>query len=235
MLDLRWVVVALVVIIGIMLAFWRPWETPTSKDKTIQVVGETTLTAVPDEFAFYPTYQFESSNKAAALDALAKKSDEVTAKLKELGVPENKIKTSSSGYDVVLQTDETNKTTYTLQLTAIVDSQELAQKVHDYLLTTDPTGSISPQPTFSEEKRRELENEARDKAGADARAKAEQTAKNLGFELAGVKSVNDSDGNWAIPLEGGRAMATDLTTSSFTLYPGENELPYSVTVTYYIR
>jgi len=236
-LDLRWVVGVLLVIIVVMLALWRPWQGTTSEDQTIQVTGETTVTAVPDEFVFYPTYQFESSDKAAALDELSKKSEEVTAKLKELGVPENKIKTNSSGYDtVLLETDGAQKATYSLQLTATVDSEELAQKVQDYLVTTGPTGSVSPQPTFSEEKQRELEAEARDKATADARAKAEQSAQNLGFKLGKVKTVSDGDTYWAVPFES-RAMTTDLATSSgnLGLYPGENELPYSVTVTYYIR
>ncbi|MGH7157595.1 MAG: SIMPL domain-containing protein [Candidatus Saccharimonadales bacterium] len=97
-LDLRWIVAALLIVIALMLATWRPWQGTTSDDQTIQVTGETTLTAVPDEFVFYPTYQFESSDNTAALNALAKKSEEVTAKLKELGVPDNKIKTNSSGY-----------------------------------------------------------------------------------------------------------------------------------------
>lgn len=104
------------------------------------------------------------------------------------------------------------------------------------MLTTRPTGSVSPQPTFSEKKQRELETEARDKATADARAKAEQSAKNLGFRLGKVKAVADGTNYWATTLES-QGTATDLPTSSngLDLYPGENELPYSVTVTYYIR
>jgi uncharacterized protein len=237
-LDLRWVAGALLIIIVVLLALWRPWQGTASEDQTIQVTGETTVTAVPDEFVFYPTYQFKASDNAAALTALAKKSDEVTAKLKELGVPENKIKTNSSGYGTSLMPTGggSDKTTYTLQLTVTVDNQELAQKVQDYLLTTEPTGSVSPQPTFSDTKQRELEAEARDKATVDARAKAEQSAKNLGFRLGKVKSVNDGDSYWTTPL-GGRAASSDLATSSnnLGLYPGENELPYSVTVIYYIR
>lgn len=234
--DLRWVVAALLVIIAVMIAMWRPWGTTASSDQTIQVTGETTLTATPDEFVFYPTYQFESNNKTAALDKLAKKSEEVTAKLKELGVPENKIKTNSSGYDTFMKADENEETTYTLQLTATVGNEELAQKVQDYLLTTEPTGSVSPQPTFSEEKQRQLEAEARDKATTDARAKAEQSAKNLGFKLGKVKSVNDGSGSWIGTMEGARAADLPmLSSTSMGLYPGENELPYSVTVTYYIR
>lgn len=236
-LDLRWVMVALLIIIVAMLALWRPWQGSMAEDRTIQVTGETTLTAVPDEFTFYPSYQFKNSDKAAALDALSKKSEEVTAKLKELGVPENKIKTNSNGYDAgnIAPIEAGDKATYTLQLTATVDNQDLAQKVQDYLVTTTPTGSVSPQPTFSEEKRRQLETEARNKATDDARAKAEQNAKNLGFRLGKVKSISDGTGFWAAPFENG-ATASDLPLrSGLGLYPGENELPYSITVTYYIR
>lgn len=236
-LNLRWVVVALLAIIAIMLALWRPWQNDIAEDQTVSVTGETTLTAAPDEFRFYPTYQFNASDKAAALDALAKKSEAIATKLKELGVPDSKIKTSTTGYDPNLLMPETSgKATYSLQISATVDNQELAQKVQDYLVTTEPTGSVSPQPTFSEAKRRELEIQARDQATADARTKAEQSAKNLGFRLGKVKSVSDGSGFWASPLEAGGPATMELSTrSSLNLYPGENELPYSVTVTYYIR
>lgn len=235
--DLRTVVLLLIAVIIIMLLIWKPWTTTGTSERTIEVTGETTVSATPDEFVFYPTYQFENADKSAALADMTKKSDEIVAKLKELGVEEKNIKTSSNGYDmpVLRDSDSTGKTAYNLQLTITVNSQELAQKVQDYLVTTTPTGSVSPQPNFSDAKRQELEATARDQATKDARAKAEQSSKNLGFSVGKVKSVSDGTGFSTTPY-GRPAMPLEADTqSSLGIYPGENELPYSVTVVYYIK
>jgi uncharacterized protein YggE len=233
--DFRVVTVILLVVIAVMLFIWKPWDSGIS-DRTIEVTGESTVTATPDEFIFYPTYQFENADKTAALAELSKKSDEIVAELKKLGVKDEDIKTNSSGYDYSYMPTESKDATYTLQLTVTVDDQELAQKVQDYLVTTSPTGSVSPQPTFSDAKRKELEAQARDQATKDARAKADQSAENLGFKVGKVKSVSDSTASWVIPY-GSRATTTDLVApeASMTIQPGENDLPYSVTVVYYIR
>ncbi len=235
-LDLRFVVLALLIIIVAMIALWRPWE--GRQDRTVEVTGQATVTAVPDEFVFYPTYEFKNTDKQAALDALAKKSEEIVAKLKELGVADNKIKTNSDGHSFPIYKEQgSNTPAYTLRLTVTVDDKERAQKVQNYLITTAPMGAVSPQPTFSDKKRTELESKARDEATKDARAKAEQSAKNLGFSLGSVKTVNDGAGFNGM----GRAglgvddVASPTAAPELALQPGENELTYAVTVTYFVR
>lgn len=234
-LDLRFVVFALIIVIIAMLLMWRPWI--STSDRTVEVTGQTTVKAVPDEFTFYPSYQFKDADKNAALAQLSKKSDETVAKLKELGVPEAGIKTSSnSSYDTPLIPDEHIKEAgYTLQLTVTVGSEELAQKVQDYLVTTAPTGSVSPQPTFSDTKQKELESTARDLATKDAKEKADQTATNLGFKLGKVKTISDGTGFGGVQPYPARMEVDQTTSSSLGLHPGENELSYSVTVTYFIQ
>jgi uncharacterized protein YggE len=120
-------------------------------------------------------------------------------------------------------------------LTITVNDKALTQKVQDYLVTTSPTGSVSPQTTFSEAKRKELESKARDEATKDARSKAEQSAKNLGFKIGKVKSVEDGSGFGGIVLREGLTMASDSKATSLSVQPGENDLHYTVTVTYYLR
>ncbi|MGH7196410.1 MAG: SIMPL domain-containing protein [Candidatus Saccharimonadales bacterium] len=232
-LDYRLITIILLVVIAGMLVLWRPWEDSRAKDRTVEVTGQTTIKAVPDEFVFTPTYQFKNANKDAALSELAQKSEQVVAKLKELGVADNKIKTNSDGYDYPAYREGNNIPTYTLRLTVTIENKELAQKVQDYLLTTSPTGAVSPQANFSDKKRKELEDKARDDASKDARAKAEQSAKNLGFSLGAVKSVNDGAG---FGIYAGRGADTaEETAQKLTIQPGENELTYTVTVTYFVK
>lgn len=242
-LDLRIVVLALLAVIAGMLFVWKPWSASGVSDRTIEVTGEATIKAEPDEFAFYPSYQYKNTDRKLALEEATKKHDEIISKLKELGVPDNKIKSDTSGFDYDIyagvSAPERANISYTSTLTITVGSREQAQKVQDYLITTTPTGSVSPQGTFSDAKRKELENQARDEATKEARAKAEQSGKNLGFKIGKVKTVTDGNGfhGGPVPVMGrGELMAEDsMMAKPLAVQPGENELNYTVTVTYYVR
>jgi uncharacterized protein YggE len=241
-LDLRLVIIVLLLVIAGMLALWRPWTTKTSGDRTVAVTGEATIKAEPDEYLFYPSYSFKNASKEAGLAELTAKSDAVVAQLKKLGVEDSKIKTNSSGYGdyySISRDPGSATTTYTLSLTVTVGTRDLAQKVQDYLVTTSPTGAVSPQPTFSDAKRKELESKARDEATKDARNKAEQSAKNLGFKISKVKQVQDDAGFGDIgPYYGYGAESLSVDDSKktqLTIQPGENDLNYAVKVVYFVR
>jgi uncharacterized protein YggE len=197
------------------------------------------LKAEPDEFVFIPSYQFKEADKDAAIKAMTDKSNAVVSELKKLGVSDGKIKTNADGWAYPSYNDGDGAPTYTLTVSVTVDDKKLAQKVEDYLVTTSPTGTLTPQATFSTSKEKALQTQARDQATKEARAKAEQSAKNLGFKLGAVKSLDDSNGFGGGPIytldstaEAGKAGSSD---SQLTVQPGENSLDYSVTVVYYIR
>lgn len=237
--DYRLVVIILLLTIAAMVSLWRPWEPQIdAKSRTIDVTGEAKITAAPDEFIFMPAYEFKNSNREVALTDLSKRSDEVVKKLKELGVADSKIKTNSDGYDYpIYGKDDTSTPTYTLRLTVTVNDKEKAQKVQDYLVSTSPTGAVSPQLTFSDSRRKELESKARDEATKEARAKADQSAKNLGFSVGEVKSVSDgatSGGRFPMPYEGATSQDS-VDSSKLSLQPGENDLTYQVSVTYFVK
>ncbi|HSX32202.1 MAG TPA: SIMPL domain-containing protein [Candidatus Saccharimonadales bacterium] len=239
-LDYRLISALLLLAVVIMLFVWKPWATTNTTARTIDVSGDATITAKPDEFVFNPSYEAKNTDKAAALTELSEKSEDITAKLKSLGVAESKIKSSTSGYDYpVAYEKESGTPTYTLQLTVTVGKSDLAQKVQDYLVTTQPLGGVSPQATFSEATRKKLESQARDNATKDARAKADQMAKNLGFRVGKVKAVQDGGGFGDVMPNASRGMATTMiaedSKASLEVQPGENDLDYSVNVTYYIR
>ena len=241
-LDLRIVVIVLLLIIAAMFAMWRPWTSKTTSERTVRVTGDATVKATPDEYVFYPSYQFENNDKTAALKELTAKSDEIVAKLKTLGVADKDIKTNSSGYDYPVYYDSTGKTaTYTLSLTVTTHDLTAAQKVEDYLVTTAPTGSVSPQATFSETKRKQVEAQARTEAAKDARTKADDMGKNVGFKVSKVKTISDDQGfgggiirPYAMD-DKALASGSDMSTQSLTVQPGENDLTYTVTVEYYIK
>ncbi len=238
-LDYRVVIAALLVIIAAMVLMWKPWEPQIdAKTRTVSVTGQAKVTAVPDEFVFSPAYEFKNSSRETALADLSKKSDELASKLKTLGVADSRIKTNSDGYGYpIYDKGNTSTPTYTLRLTITVDDKELAQKVQNYLVTTAPTGAVSPQVTFSDAKRKDIESKARDEATKDARSKAEQSARNLGFTLGDIKSVSDGTNFGGIypAIQGGASEGSTDSSSKLTLQPGENDLTYQVSVVYFVR
>lgn len=242
-LDLRVIVLLLLVVIAAMLFAWKPWtaKTTVKNDQVITVTGESKITAAPDEFIFYPAYDFKNSSKEAALAELTKQSETIVTKLKELGVGDSKIKTDADGNDYNYRFDqESGQSNYTLRLTIKADSKVLAEKVQDYLVTTAPTGAVSPQANFSDKKRKQLESKARDEATKDARSKAEQSARNLSVKISKLKSIRDVSGFGGItPLygfrDGGVAVAEDSANTKLAIQPGENDLTYIVEVVYYIQ
>jgi len=235
-LDVRLIIVVLLAVIIGMFGVWKPWAAATTSDRTIKVTGEAKLTAEPDEYVFSPSWQFKDVSKDAALAALTKKSNDVTAELKKLGIEDKNIKSNSNGYDYPVYFNSSTDITYTLSLTVTVASKDLAQKVQDFLVTTSPVGAVSPQADFSTAKRKDLESKARDEATKDARSKADQTAKNLGFKIGKVKEITDGTGFGEImPLSAGMAATALDTKPSLAIQPGQNDLNYSITVTYFVK
>ncbi len=242
-LDARFIIIALLIIIAVMLFIWKPWDDkPTDQSRTITVSGESKVTAEPDEYVFSPSYQFKNANKETALAELTKKSDEVVGKLKELGVPDSKIKSDSDGHNYNYYYEQQSRlNNYTLRLTVTANDKDLSQKIQDYLLTTGPLDQVSPQANFSDAKRKELEGKARDEATKDARAKADQSAKNLGFKVGEVKTIEDgASGGGIRPMSARNAelsfdSAKDSAAPSLAVQPGEDKLNYSVTVVYYVK
>jgi len=242
-IDLRLVCLLLVIALLACLALWRPWTSAASSDsRTIEVTGEATLKAAPDEYKFNPNYQFDSETKAAALADLTKKSNEVIAGLKQLGIKDSMIKSNSNGYENQSSPEfGGGKVSYNLQLTITVDDESLVQKVQDYLVTTSPTGPVSPNATFSETTRKSLERKGRTAATADARKKADQSAQELDFKVQKVKSISDTSQNapdiYPVTKQGiaEDVAPTQIAQPSIGVQSGQNELTYIVTVVYYIK
>src|SRR5258708_4749256 len=146
---LQLVCAALIIALGIVMLLWKPWQVSVkASDRIISVTGEATVTATPDQYIFTPAYQFSDPVSQTALTNLTTKSDEITTKLKALGVASSAIKSDSGGYTNGVYIPIQNKggqTTYSLNFTITLTDKTLAQKVQNYLVTTAPTGSVSPE------------------------------------------------------------------------------------------
>lgn len=221
---------------GFALAWWSPWA-PVKR--TVTVTGESTITAKPDEFIFNPYFTASAKDRTQANTSVRKTGDQVVAKLQELGVAEEDIKTDISAYDfsTLPEGDKDAKYEANYALTITLDNEELAQKVFDYLVTTKALGSISPQVGFSDNTRANLKSEARKQAVGNAQGQADEIASELGQKITGATSVEEVSGFDVMPLYGGaEARTTDLSISqSSDLLPGQQDLTFSVKVVFGLR
>lgn len=242
-LNYRTLVLAMVLLyaitIGVMLYLWQPWGAISSDTRRITVTGESTLEAQPDEFVFSPSYNYESVDKTKALEEASEKTTEIVAELKKLGVEDNDIKVNGYNRDWYWYYDNTAGRV-TVSVTAAVNDKDLAQKVQDYLLTTNPQGQITSTPSFSESKRKELQQQGRAEAVADAKLKAQVSATELEVKLGKVISVSEGFGFADYPIAysaEGEAATLDSTETkrSLPVQPGENKLSYSVTVVFELK
>ncbi len=227
-----------------MLGVWRPW-TAAFSTKTISITGDATIKALPDEFVFNPAYEKKAETEKEALAAVNAVTAEVIKGLKGLGVADKDIATSSnagSGY-YPFRWDDTTKTGHA-QVTITIHDKNLATQVQDYLLTTNLTGSASPQSSFSESRRKDLEAQARTKAIADAKSKADQAASELGLRVGKAQSINLSGGyGGTIPMmandssAGGKPMIakSEVAPVPSQVYTGQNEISASVSIVYALR
>ena len=131
-----------------------------------------------------------------------------------------------------------------MALTIAITDKDLAQKVQDYLVTTSPSGSITPQISFSVAKQKVIETQARDESLIDAKSKAESSAKQLKVRLGRVAKVGNISSDSITPLAwmsdspiGATTNSTDSsnTSSSYTIQPGLNDYGFKVEVTYEIN
>ena len=243
-LKLDWRIVSglLVAVIAIMLVIWRPWQAATPV-KTVTVSGEATVSHTPDRFSFQPTYTDIDVAKVSVTG------NATVTKLKQLGVKTADIKTdvsSSKGVPEPLIGGEgtsgkpmmpilTNPSaTYTI--TFNVGSKALAQTVADYLASTPASGIITPEASFATATKSTLDIEARRKASANAKQKAEALAGQLGAKIGRVIKISD-DTNVVSPFEGSSskvtAQATD--TAAPIVEPGTDEVRYQFTVEFELK
>ena len=222
---------------------------PTS---TISVTGEGEVFAVPDIATISFTVREEAEDPAAAQDAASKQVNAAIDYLKDQGVDEKDIKTTSYNAfpryeyrEVVCISGSFCPPSGERELVAYEISQTISVKVRD----TDKTGTILAGltdqgignifgPSFEIDDPETLERDARKMAIDDAEAQARELAKDLGVRLVRVVSFNEFGGARGVFFDaaveefgfGGatKASAPEIPT-------GENRISSQVTITYEIR
>lgn len=232
---------------------WRYIGTGVAAANTITISGEGEVYAVPDLGVFtFSVVSEKTTVEAAQADATAK-INAVMAYLKNAGVAEKDIKTVN--YQIYPQYDYQNSVCpaassgvvycppgrQTLRGYEVRQSNEV--KVRDISKAGDLLSGVGSKGatevsglSFTIDNPTAVETEARSKAIADAKTKADVLAKSLGVRLVRIVSYNEST-NGIPPIYYGKDMLErgGAAASSPEISTGENKFTSNVTVVYEIR
>lgn len=219
---------------------------------TISVSGEGEAVAVPDIATFTFSVTSKKSTVAAAQTEATTKINAITKYLKDAGIEDKDIKTSD--YSVYPQYDYIQQPCangicpsgrqvlngYEVRQTTSIKVRDTA-KAGDLLTGVGSAGATEVSGlTFTFDDPDAVQKEAREKAIADAKDKADELARELGVRIVRVVSYNES-GNYPMPmysrdaygLGGAENQATKAVAPSISV--GENKVVSNVSITYEIR
>lgn len=246
-----WLLVALLAVVLVyVLSSIRYVGAGITPGNTIAVSGYGESYSTPDIATFSYSVVSEKPTVAAAQADATQKANAITAYLKSAGVDEKDVQTSN--YSINPQYDYTQSVCvngtcpggkqvlrgYEVRQTTTIKARDTA-KAGDLLAGIGTKGATEVsglQFTFENPQQGELE--ARTKAIANAKDKANELAKELGVSLVRVVSFNESSGGNPQPMyakvldsAAGSAVAQSVPDISV----GQNKVTDTVSVTYEIR
>lgn len=256
---LRTALLAVVILLGLFLAVqtvsaalgMRYIGTGVQATNTINVSGHGEALAVPDIATFTFSVVSEKSTVAAAQTEATTKANAVTAYLKSAGVDEKDIQTSDYSinpmYDYVQEACANGYCPggkqvlrgYQVRQSTTVKVRN-TEKAGDLLAGVGDKGATELSGlNFTFDDPEATQTEARNKAIADAKKKADVLAKQLGVSLVRVVSFSESGSGYPQPYAYGRggvatSQAMDAAKSP-EISVGQNKVTNDVSVTYEIR
>jgi len=213
-------------------------STTTTTADVFTVTGEGKVSAAPDIAIVNAGVQAQGATVKLAQDQLNKAINAVSAAVKSAGVDAKDIQTS--GYNVNpnydFQSGGQRITGYqaSSSLTIKVRDIEKANAVIDAATAAgaNQVGGIS----FDIDDKTKVENEAREKAVAEAKKKAENAARIAGFKLGRIINYSENFGGSPRPLLMMEAKAVGALDQAPTqVEPGTNEIVVNVTLAFEIR
>ena len=206
-----WLKTALVVVLGLWLAAlgldrafqagisWKNlnhWQNPSSTNDTIAVTAEGKVTAIPDIGLVNLSVENRGGTVAEVQQNGTKKMNEVVAYLKSLDIKKEDLRTSQYNlqpiYSYDPKTGKQNLDGYQLNQTVEVKIRDL-DKVGDVLGGAIERGANQVgQLSFTIDDPEKLQQEARLKAVAKARLKAEALAQAAGVTLGKVRAFSEN-------------------------------------------
>ncbi len=251
----RTITVAVIALAGVALAVYAYSNYQMARSMypmpmNISVNGEGEVSAIPDVGQFSFSVTADGTEAAVAQEASAAKINVIMAYLKEQGVEEKDIKTENySMYPKYRYESVGCMGGWCPGSNEVADgfevSQTVAVKVRDtakagaFIAGVGDKGATNISGlTFTVDDETKLKTEARTKAIADAKTKAEQIAADLGVEIVRVTSFYENEGYYGEPYGyGGDSMMAKAESAPVAAGTpmGENVTKVSVSVSFEVK
>jgi hypothetical protein len=202
----------------------------------VSATGE--VTRVPDVAIVSAGVVSRSSTATGALQDTADRMQRVLAALKRAGVDDRDIQTSSVSLNPEYRYVENQPPQligYTASNNVTVRFRDIRNsgKILDALVGQG-ANQISG-PTLTVDKPEPALDEARAKAVAIGRARAELYARSLGLHVVRVVSVNESAGSYPVPPPMPMYARADMAQAKTSIEPGEQKLQVNLAMTFELQ
>lgn len=209
----------------------------TNKQNLFTATGTSEVAAVPDTAMVSLGINKTSPTVETAQEEVNQIINKITEDVKNLGVEEKDIKTTNysvnPNYEFTSGSQRASGYTVSANIEVRLNSIEKANSAIDIATKDGATQVGGVQFVLNDDKKKDLENQARKEAIAKAKEKAQSIARDAGIRLGRVVDVQES-GAGAPPIAYDRAQmlngeAKDVPTE---LSPGENKVVSTVTLSY---
>ena len=264
LMSAAWLLVAFLAVLTIQgvksLQYIGEGVTPTN---TINVSGEGIVYAIPDTAEFSFSVVSDKATVALAQADATQKINALTAYLTAAGVAADDIQTTnysiapqysysssvcpqapvnlpnssgvSSGSAIYCPPGKQVLTGYEVDQTTDVKVRDTT-KAGDLLAGVGGKGATEVSGlSFTTEDPTAIQAQARDKAIADAKTKAEVLAKSLGVSLVRIVSFNENGGGNPVPMYAMASGAMTKDSASPAISVGQNKVVSDISITYEIR
>lgn len=216
----------------------KVWNTAATTN-TVSFSGEGKVVAKPDIAKINLSIVTDAPTSKAAQDDNSKKSKAVTDYLKKQNIEEKDIKTT--GYNIYPQY-KYSQFGGNPQITGYQVNQSMEVKIRDLdKVSNILDGVVSAGAnqvnglSFEIDNQDALKAEARAKAIADAKKKANELQSQVGISLGKIVNFSENTGGYPIYFKSG-AMETDGRGGGGPSVPtGENEITVNISITYQIK
>lgn len=208
-------------------------QAPTSTG--VSVVGQGIVLAQPDTAHVTLGVELSDSSLANAQAEAARRMDAVVTRLKADGIPESDIRTTS--YNVNPQYDNNQQTLRGYQIQNLVDVRSTNVNGLGPLID----GAIAAGASriygirFEASAMQDLKNQARDQAMQNARAKADQLARDAGVSLGKPLAITESDPGGVTPVRAAAPAAAVQSAPQTPIQAGELQVQTTVQVIWSIQ
>lgn len=209
----------------------------TTKSTTFDVTGEGKVSVKPDIAVVNVGVQANGATVKAVQDQLNTNINKVSDAIKKINIDAKDIQTQSYNIQPNIDYREPSQkvTGYSARSNLHIKVRQIDQvnAVIDAATANEANqiGGIS----FEVDDKTKAENEAREKAVAEAKKRAEQAAKVAGFKLGRIINYKENFGGFPRPLPVEAVSLESKETPPTRLEPGSSEITLTVTLSYEIR